>query len=134
MPIMTVRRWLEQKLPAILPEWPDAINGTEIFERLGYEPGGPLYQQASVRYGLTTMSVDSSTCIAKNPDGHGYYLRPHEQRSVKYSTGAAAVEAAAYELARAVVRPMAADIMTIELALRHLRDADKARFAREVGE
>jgi hypothetical protein len=65
---------LNKLFPEILsPDPSQAINGTELLERVRYRLGD--YSENSIRQHFSEMSHDPSSSIAKIADGHGYYLR-----------------------------------------------------------
>ena len=74
-PIMSLRKQLNEILPALLPNNPaEAIKGTELI-RLARRNLAGNYSDASLRYHFSIMSCDPASAIAKVEKGQGYYRR-----------------------------------------------------------
>ena len=74
-PLMSLRKQLNEILPALLPNNPaEAIKGTELI-RLARRNLAGNYSDASLRYHFSIMSCDPSSAIAKVEKGQGYYRR-----------------------------------------------------------
>lgn len=78
---MSLREKLEQLLPNLLPEREEAaIKGTELIARVR-EVLGPSYSDHSLRSQFSFMALDPASCLARIPNGQGYYLRGHGEDS-----------------------------------------------------
>ena len=74
-PLMSLRKQLNEILPALLPNNPaEAIKGTELI-RLARRNLAGNYSDASLRYHFSIMSCDPASAIAKVEKGQGYYRR-----------------------------------------------------------
>lgn len=75
LPLMSLRKQLNEILPALLPNNPaEAIKGTELI-RLARRNLAGNYSDASLRYHFSIMSCDPASAIAKVEKGQGYYRR-----------------------------------------------------------
>lgn len=73
--LMSLRKQLNEILPALLPNNPaEAIKGTELI-RLARRNLAGNYSDASLRYHFSIMSCDPASAIAKVEKGQGYYRR-----------------------------------------------------------
>ncbi len=90
----TLRDKLEEILPNLLPEKPEAaINGPElaakVLEKL------PDEKETSIRQYFSVMHTDSTSVLAKIPGRHGYYKRP--QLATEQTTGLSAKQVKIFE-------------------------------------
>jgi len=75
---MSLRKQLNDILPALLPSNPtEAIKGTELI-RLARRSLNGNYSDASLRYHFSIMSCDPTSAIAKVEKGQGYYRRSEQ--------------------------------------------------------
>lgn len=72
---MNLRDKLREILPDILPRREqDAIKGKELIARVR-EVLGDTYSDGSLRTQFSLLSLEDDTCLARIPNGQGYYLR-----------------------------------------------------------
>jgi hypothetical protein len=79
----TIRDYLEEFLPSILPNNPDkAIGGTELIKLVKDNPDFNDENDSTLRIYFSSMASDSTSVLAKRVGKHGYYLRPKEILSI----------------------------------------------------
>ena len=78
---MAIREALEKALPDILPRAPGKILGTKLIPMA--KAAGVTGSDAAIRYALTQMSKDPTSCLAKVEFGNGYYLREVDTAQVQ---------------------------------------------------
>lgn len=72
---MSLRDRLREILPSILPRREqDAIKGRELIARVR-EVLGDTYSDGSLRTQFSLLALEDDTCLARIPNGQGYYLR-----------------------------------------------------------
>ncbi|MCH5284617.1 MAG: hypothetical protein J1E42_03365 [Akkermansiaceae bacterium] len=72
---MNLRDKLRRILPDILPRREqDAIKGRELISRVR-EVLGNTYSDGSLRTQFSLLALEADTCLARIPNGQGYYLR-----------------------------------------------------------
>lgn len=72
---MNLRERLREILPAILPRREEeAIKGRELISRVR-EVLGDSYSDGSLRTQFSLLALEEDTCLARIPNGQGYYLR-----------------------------------------------------------
>lgn len=72
---MNLRDKLREILPAILPRREqEAIKGKELIARVR-EVLGDAYSDGSLRTQFSLLALEADTCLARIPNGQGYYLR-----------------------------------------------------------
>ena len=72
---MNLRDKLREILPGILPRREqDAIKGKELISRVR-EVLGEAYSDGSLRTQFSLLALEADTCLARIPNGQGYYLR-----------------------------------------------------------
>lgn len=75
---MTLREQLLQILPDLLPKKEEeAIKGKELIARVRHVLGDQ-YSDHSLRSQFSFIALDPTTCLARVPNGQGYYLRNGE--------------------------------------------------------
>lgn len=73
---MNLRDKLEEILPGLLPQREeDAIKGTELIARVRAIIGN-AYSDHSLRSQFSFIALEEDSCLARVPNGQGYYLRP----------------------------------------------------------
>ncbi|HIX19889.1 MAG TPA: hypothetical protein H9862_04705 [Candidatus Akkermansia intestinigallinarum] len=82
---MTLRERLERILPDLLPaRESEAIKGRELIARLRAVLGEE-YSDHSLRSQFSFMALDPDSCLARVPNGQGYYRRGAESASSLHS-------------------------------------------------
>ena len=72
---MSLRDKLEEILPDLLPaREEDAIKGTELIARVRAVLGDS-YSDRSLRSQFSFIALEPDSCLARVPNGQGYYLR-----------------------------------------------------------
>lgn len=72
---MSLRDRLNEILPSLLPEYPEeAIKGRELIARVRAVLGDS-YSDHSLRSQFSFIALDPASCLARVPNGQGYYLR-----------------------------------------------------------
>ncbi len=72
---MSLRDRLLEILPSLLPDREeDAIKGTELISRVR-QVLGDRYSDRSLRSQFSIIAFDPDSCLARIPNGQGYYLR-----------------------------------------------------------
>lgn len=72
---MNLRDKLREILPSLLPRHErEAIKGKELIARVR-EVLGDTYSDGSLRTQFSLLSLEEDTCLARIPNGQGYYLR-----------------------------------------------------------
>lgn len=72
---MNLRDKLRDILPSLLPRREqDAIKGRELIARVR-EVLGDAYSDGSLRTQFSLLALEEDTCLARIPNGQGYYLR-----------------------------------------------------------
>ncbi len=75
---MSLRDKLEEILPSLLPaKAADAIKGTELIARVRAILGD-AYSDRSLRSQFSFIALEPDSCLARIPNGQGYYLRGQE--------------------------------------------------------
>ncbi len=75
---MSLRERLTEILPTLLPEREEnAIKGKELISRVRAVLGD-AYSDHSLRSQFSFMALDPESCLARVPNGQGYYLRGDE--------------------------------------------------------
>lgn len=75
---MSLRDKLEEILPSLLPtREEDAIKGTELIARVRAVLGD-AYSDRSLRSQFSFIALEPDSCLARVPNGQGYYLRGEE--------------------------------------------------------
>ncbi|MBR1978937.1 MAG: hypothetical protein IJ985_05495 [Akkermansia sp.] len=73
---MSLKQQLEEILPSLLPKREeDAIKGTELIARVRAILGDS-YSDRSLRSQFSFIALEEDSCLARVPNGQGYYLRP----------------------------------------------------------
>lgn len=73
---MSLRDRLREILPTLLPKQEeDAIKGTELIARVRAVLGEE-YSDRSLRSQFSFIALEPDSCLARVPNGQGYYLRP----------------------------------------------------------
>ncbi len=76
---MSLRDKLEEILPSLLPaRAEDAIKGTELIARVRAVLGD-AYSDRSLRSQFSFIALEPDSCLARVPNGQGYYLRGEEE-------------------------------------------------------
>ncbi len=82
---MTLREHLESILPDLLPvREADAIKGRELIARVRAVLGDE-YSDHSLRSQFSFMALDPGSCLARIPNGQGYYRRSSESHPSLHS-------------------------------------------------
>lgn len=72
---MSLRNQLEAILPSLLPSREEeAIKGTELISRVRAVLGD-AYSDRSLRSQFSFLTLDPDSCLARVPNGQGYYLK-----------------------------------------------------------
>lgn len=75
---MNLRDRLREILPSLLPRREDeAIKGRELISRVR-EVLGDSYSDGSLLTQFSLLALEEDACLARNPNGQGYYLRGTE--------------------------------------------------------
>lgn len=78
---MSLREKLNEILPTLLPEREaDAIKGKELIARVRAVLGD-AYSDHSLRSQFSFIALDPESCLARVPNGQGYYLRPTDDNT-----------------------------------------------------
>lgn len=73
---MSLKKQLEEILPSLLPKREeDAIKGTELIARVRAILGDS-YSDRSLRSQFSFIALEEDSCLARVPNGQGYYLKP----------------------------------------------------------
>lgn len=73
---MSLRDRLRHILPSLLPlREEDAIKGTELIARVR-DILGEEYSDRTLRSQFSFIAIEPDSCLARVPNGQGYYLRP----------------------------------------------------------
>lgn len=76
---MSLRDKLEEILPTLLPtREEDAIKGTELIARVRAVLGD-AYSDRSLRSQFSFIALEPDSCLARVPNGQGYYLRGSDE-------------------------------------------------------
>ena len=82
---MSLRDKLEEILPSLLPtREEDAIKGTELIARVRAVLGDS-YSDRSLRSQFSFIALEPDSCLARVPNGQGYYLRGEEDEASLHS-------------------------------------------------
>lgn len=78
---MSLRERLEEILPTLLPpRAQDAIKGTELIARVRAVLGED-YSDHSLRSQFSFIALEPDSCLARVPNGQGYYLRSNKAQA-----------------------------------------------------
>lgn len=78
---MSLREKLEEILPSLLPHSEEeAIKGTELIARVRAVLGD-TYSDRSLRSQFSFIALEPDSCLARVPNGQGYYLRQDSENT-----------------------------------------------------